>query len=167
MIVLGGTHAGAVYARSEIEVDALIDHIMNDLIQRGVTHDGFEIVPERAVLSIVEGRYPEETDQRWPSNYLYVSVNTERGYGALKWWTNKVPADAPEGHASRHVWTSGNLHPPSFDPQLIEDPGSPTYYPREAAILVPQVRAAVEEFCRERTGARPECIPWLLLNQSV
>ncbi|MFC7994034.1 Imm1 family immunity protein [Streptomyces pilosus] len=78
-----------------------------------------------------------------------------------------MPPDAPEGHASRHVWTSGNLNPPSCDPQLVEDPGSPTYYPREAAIPVPQARAAVEEFCRERTGARPECIPWLLLNQSV
>ncbi|MFC7994033.1 hypothetical protein ACFUV2_32650 [Streptomyces pilosus] len=58
---------------------------MNDLIQLGVTPDGFEIVPERAVLSIVDVQYSEKTDRRWPNNFLYVSVNTERGYGALKW----------------------------------------------------------------------------------
>ncbi|WP_078492724.1 Imm1 family immunity protein [Streptomyces griseorubens] len=167
MIVLGGTHAGEIYARSEDEVDALVDHIMNDLTQRGTTRDGFEIVPERAVVSIVPGKYPEETDERWPSNYLYVSVNTKNGYGALKWWTSKVPDEAPEDDISRFVWTSGNPQPPSFNPELIEDPGSPSYYPREAAIPVAQVRAALEEFCRTRTGARPESVPWLLLDQSV
>ncbi|MFK0121649.1 Imm1 family immunity protein [Streptomyces sp. NPDC090994] len=167
MIVLGGTHVGDIYARSEQEVDALIDHIMNELIQEGKTPDGFEILPERAVVSIVEGRFPEETSERWPSNYLYVSVNVKNGYGALKWWTNKVPASAPEDDISRYVWTSGNPNPPSFDPALIADPGNPSYYPREAAIPVAQVRAALEEFCRTRTGERPDCVSWLLLDQSV
>ncbi|MFJ3159686.1 Imm1 family immunity protein [Streptomyces kanasensis] len=167
MIVLGGTHAGEIYARSEREIDSLIDHIMNDLTQRGETPDGFEIVPERAVVSIVEGKYPEETDERWASNYLYVSVNTEKGYGALKWWTSKVPDEAPEDHISRFIWTSGNPNPPAFDPELIADPGNPTYYPRRAAIPATQVREALEEFCRVRTGERPECIPWLLLDQTV
>ncbi|MFI1727661.1 Imm1 family immunity protein [Streptomyces acidicola] len=167
MIVLGGTHAGEIYARSEQEVDVLIDHIMSNLIQEGTTPDGFEIVPERAVISIVKGKYPEETDERWPSNFLYVSVNTKNGHGALKWWTSKVPDGAPENDISRFVWTSGNPNPPSFDPELIADPGDPSYYPREAAIPVAQVRAALEEFCRTRTGARPECVPWLLLDQSV
>ncbi|MFE3661148.1 Imm1 family immunity protein [Streptomyces sp. NPDC059165] len=41
------------------------------------------------------------------------------------------------------------------------------YYPREAAIPRAQVREALEEFCRARSGQRPECIPWLLLDQTV
>ncbi|MFB7501557.1 Imm1 family immunity protein [Streptomyces sp. NPDC056161] len=167
MIVLGTTHAGGFYARTEQQVDALIDHIMHDLIQEGRTPDGFEIMPEKAVVSIIKGKYPEESDERWASNYLYVSVNTKNGYGALKWWTNKVPDGAPEGDISRFIWTSGNPNPPSFDPELISDPGTPSYYPPEAAIPVTQVRKVLEEFCRTRTGARPESVSWLLLDQTV
>ncbi|WP_405769589.1 Imm1 family immunity protein [Actinacidiphila glaucinigra] len=167
MIVLGGFNEGEVYARTEREVDGLIDRVMSDLLQKGVTSDGFEIVPERAVISIVKGQYPEETDERWPSNYLYVSVNTKSGYGALKWWTSEVPEGAPEGDVTRFVWTSGSLNPPSFDPELLADPGDPRYYPREAAIPLALVRAALDEFCRLRSGGRPECVPWLLLDQSV
>ncbi|MEV6400547.1 Imm1 family immunity protein [Streptomyces sp. NPDC051907] len=33
------------------------------------------------------------------------------------------------------------------------------YYPQEAAIPKTQVRDALEEFCRARTGQRSECIP--------
>jgi hypothetical protein len=167
MTVLGSTHAGATYARTQEEVDSLITHIMGDLIQAGKTPDGCDIIPERAVLSIVKGKYPEETDERWPNNYLYVSVNTAEGYGALKWWTSNIPDGARTDDTSRFIWTSGNPNPPSSDPMLIADPGTPSYYPRQAAIPSYQVRKALEEFCQERTGARPECIPWLLLEQSV
>ncbi|CAC36723.1 Imm1 family immunity protein [Streptomyces sp. NRRL_B-16638] len=167
MTVLGSTHAGEIYARTKEEVDSLIDHIMSDLIQAGETPDGFEIIPERAVLSVVEGKYPEETDERWPSNYLYISLNTTEGYGALKWWTSVVSDGAREDDVSRFVWTSGNQNPPSSDPRLIADPGTPSYYPRQAAIPSHQVREVLEEFCRAGTGARPGCIPWLLLDQSV
>lgn len=148
MIALGGTHAGELYARTDREIDSLIDHIMSDLIQAGRTLDGFEIIPERAVLSIVKGKYPEETDERWPSNYLYVSVNTQKGYGALKWWTSSVPDQAPHDDVARFVWTSGVSSPPTFDPELISDPGTPSYYPREAALPTKQVRQALVEYCR-------------------
>ncbi|MBQ0853639.1 hypothetical protein J8N05_36360 [Streptomyces sp. BH-SS-21] len=167
MIVLGATHAGEIYARTEQEVSSLIDHIMGGLIQEGRTPDGFEIIPERAVISIVQGKYPEETIEGWPNNYLYVSVNTRNEYGALKWWTSDIPDGSPGGDVARSVWTSGVSNPPPFDPRLISDPGTPSYYPREAAIPVNLVREAVEEFCRSRTGARPECLPWQRLEQSV
>ncbi|MET9564079.1 Imm1 family immunity protein [Streptomyces tauricus] len=167
MIVLGGTHAGEFYARTEREVSSLIDHIMSELIQEGRTPDGFEIIPEMAVLSIVKGKYPEESNERWPNNYMYVSVNNRHAYGALKWWTANIPEGSPENDVTRSVWTSGVSTPPPFDPRLISDPGTPTYYPPEAAIPVKLVREAVEEFCRSRTGARPECLPWQRLEQSV
>ncbi|MFE2039696.1 Imm1 family immunity protein [Streptomyces sp. NPDC059477] len=167
MIVVAGMNAGVFYAQTEQEVAALVEHIMNDLIQSGRTPDGFEIIPERADVSIVPGKYPEETDERWPSNYLYVSVNTRSGYGALKWWTNKVSPGAPEDDLSQFIWTSSSPNPPSSDPMLISDPGTPTYYSREAAIPVSQVRKALEEFCRDRTGERPNSVSWLLLEQTV
>ncbi|MFD8966709.1 Imm1 family immunity protein [Streptomyces sp. NPDC059568] len=78
-----------------------------------------------------------------------------------------MPDGAPEDDVSRFVWTSGSPNPPAADPGLISDPGTPSYYPRKAAIPIKQVREAVEEFCRARTGARPECVSWLLLEQSV
>ncbi|RCH59716.1 hypothetical protein DT019_38040 [Streptomyces sp. SDr-06] len=160
MIVLGTTHEGPVYARTDSQVDALIDHIMNDLPQGSTTPDGYAIMPEKAVVSIVKGKYPEETDERWARNFLYVTVNTRNGYGALRWWTPDTPDGADEEHVSRFIWTSGNPTPPSFDPKLIFDPGTPSYYPPEAAIPVAQVRSALEEFCRARTGERPEYVPW-------
>ncbi|MFJ7159222.1 Imm1 family immunity protein [Streptomyces sp. NPDC101118] len=167
MIVAGTTHEGTFYARSEDEVNALIDHIMEDLPQGSTTPDGFAIMPEKAVVSIVKGKYPEETDERWASNCLYVSVNTGTGYGALRWYLLEPVEGSGEDHISRFIWTSGSATPPSVDPRLIMDSGTPTYYPPEAAIPIAKVREALEEFCRARTGDRPECIDWLLLDQSV
>ncbi|GAA3087367.1 Imm1 family immunity protein [Streptomyces roseofulvus] len=168
MIVAGGTHKGAFYARSEEEIDDLIDHIMNDLIQGGITPDGFQVMPEYATVCIVEGEYPEETAERWPSNYLHVAVNTSNGYGALRWFSTVTPEGADESHVSRFVWISQNSEdPPSFDPGLILDPPTPIYYPREAAIPVAMVREALEEFCRVRTGERPRCIGWMLDQSSL
>ncbi|MER7141366.1 Imm1 family immunity protein [Streptomyces sp. NPDC006682] len=161
MIVVGSTHRGESRARSEPEVDALVDHIMNDLQQAGRTADGFEIMPERAVVCIME------EGEKWPTNYLYVTVNKSNGYGALRWWTDRVPEGVDEKHISHFIWTSGSSNPPEFDPELILDPPTPLYYPSEAAIPVAQVREALEEFCRKRTGERPACIPWLLLDQTV
>ncbi|WP_432087344.1 Imm1 family immunity protein [Streptomyces sp. bgisy095] len=167
LIVLATTSAGATYARSEEEIAKLVEHLITGLQQGGRTPDGFAIMPERAVVSIVAGKYPEETDERWADNCLYVTVNTRNGYGALKWWTTNVPDEADRDHPSRFIWTSGNPNPPEFDPKLISDPGTPTYYPPQAAIPVAQVRETIEEFCRTRTGERPKCVPWLLLDQTV
>ncbi|MFD7895522.1 Imm1 family immunity protein [Streptomyces sp. NPDC059743] len=155
------------YARTEGEAEGLIDDIINNLAQRVIDPSGYETVPERAVLCIVGDDYPERTNNRHANNCLYVSVNTQGEYGALKWWTNNVSDGAPKDDVSRFVWTSGSPNPPAADPGLISDPGTPSYYPRKAAIPIKQVREAVEEFCRARTGARPECVSWLLLEQSV
>ncbi|MFJ8601359.1 Imm1 family immunity protein [Streptomyces shenzhenensis] len=161
MIVAGSTHRGDTFARSEREVDALVDRIINDLRQSGRTADGFEIMPERAVVCIMQ------EDEKWPSNHLYVTVNKSNGYGALRWWTDKAPEGAAGDHISRFIWTSGSPNPPAFDPQLILDPPTPLYYPREAAIPISEVREALEELCRKKTGERPTCISWQLLDQTV
>jgi hypothetical protein len=162
VIVAAGTHAGAHYARSEAEVAELIDHILSELVQGGRTPDGFEVMPEHATLCIVKGKYPEETDERWPSNYLHVSVNTANGYGAVRWFSTRGPENSDEAHISRFVWVSENPSPPSFDPELILDPSTPLYYPRESAIPVAHVRTVLEEFCRVRTGDRPTGVSWMV-----
>ncbi|MHB9859484.1 Imm1 family immunity protein [Streptomyces sp. YIM S03343] len=80
--------------------------------------------------------------------------------------TSKEPQDEAEEDIFRSVWTSMNPEPPSSDPLLIKDPGGGECYPRETAIPVTQVRDAIEEFCQSRTGKRPECIEWELLDQT-
>ncbi|MFF3838253.1 Imm1 family immunity protein [Streptomyces sp. NPDC001930] len=167
VIVAGGTHEGSFYARSEEEVRNFIDHVMNDLIQGGRTSDGFEIMPEYATVCIVGGEYPNETSERWPSNYLHVAVNVNSGYGALRWFSSEVLEGASEDHVSRFVWISENPDPPSFDPRLILDPPTPLYYPSEAALPVEKVREVLEEYCQELTGARPESIRWMLDQSSL
>ncbi|MFC7219304.1 Imm1 family immunity protein [Streptomyces polyrhachis] len=152
------------YARSEEEVEALIGDVMSNLRQRGFTPDGFEIMPEQALFCIVEDSYPEDADTLHPDNYLHVSVNTTNGFGALYWWTIQAPEDDAEEDVFKFHWTSRNPNPPSFDPFVVEDPGGGTYFPREAAIPVAKIRAALEEFCRNKTGRRPECVDWYLLD---
>jgi hypothetical protein len=167
MIVAGETEAGAVFARSDAEVADLIDHIMTGLNQGGRTVEGFETPPEYGTLAIFEGEHPNEIEQRWPVSYLQVSVNTGNQYGALTWYTTRSPEGAGEDHPSRFVWISSNPNPPSFDPRLILDPGTPLYFPPEAALPVAQVREAAEEFCRVRTGTRPDCIQWMIDPNSL
>ncbi|MFK0145324.1 Imm1 family immunity protein [Streptomyces griseus] len=162
VIVAGGTHAGSIYARSEAEIASLIDHIMSDLLQGGRTPEGFEIVPEHATVTIVEDGYPERAEKLWPASYLHVSVNTSNGYGALRWFSTTPPNGEDENPMNRFVWVSANPDPPTFDPKLILDASTPLYYPRESAFPVAEVRAGLEEFCRVRSGVRPESIPWMV-----
>ncbi|MEV6204778.1 Imm1 family immunity protein [Streptomyces sp. NPDC051771] len=151
-----------VYARSDEEIRELVDHVMRDLIQGGISSDGFEQMPEYATICIVDDQYPEETNQQWPSNYLHVTVNTGNGYGALRWLTTNSPAGADEDHMSHFVWISKNPTPPDFDPRLILDPSTPLYFPAESALPAEKVRAALVEFCRVRTGERPTSIEWMI-----
>ncbi|PZT75714.1 MULTISPECIES: Imm1 family immunity protein [unclassified Streptomyces] len=167
MIIYCGSGSGEVYARSDQEVADVIDQVINSSTIRSLTEEGFEVVPDRFDFSIVGGVYPDETNERWPNNYLYVSVNSKIGYGALRWWTSRIPEGVAEGDMRRFVWTSKGETPPPVDPELIADPGGPRYYEPGAAIPLVELRKGVEEFCRMRTGDRPECISWQLLGQSV
>ncbi|TRV73339.1 hypothetical protein FKN01_27655 [Streptomyces sp. 130] len=154
------------YARTEREVQHLIHEVMTDLAQRQIDPSGYETVPERAVLCIVEDDH-EERSNRWSAdNCLYVSVDIESGYGALRWWGKRRPTSRASASIFDSVWTSLNSSPPATDPLLIMDPGAGDCYPRTAAIPVPRVREALEEFCGLRTGERPECIEWQLLDQT-
>ncbi|MFJ3547291.1 Imm1 family immunity protein [Streptomyces rubiginosohelvolus] len=167
VIVAGGTHAGSIYARSEEEIVSLIDHIMSDLLQGGRTPEGFEIMPEHATVTVIEDGHSGRVEGMWPSSYLHVSVNTSNGYGALRWFSTTPPSGGGGDHINGFVWVSENPNPPTFDPKLILDSSTPLYYPRESAFPVAKVREGLEEFCRARSGERPECIPWMVDQHTV
>nr|WP_121175647.1 Imm1 family immunity protein [Streptomyces sp. 1114.5] len=48
-----------------------------------------------------------------------------------------------------------------LDPRAVSDPGEPRFHDPRSCLPVPEVRAALEEFCRMGTGNRPECIRWV------
>lgn len=60
-----------------------------------------------------------------------------------------------------HVWVSNNPEPPVEDPKVVSDPWTPVYLDRKSVLPIPQIRAALEEFCRVGTGDRPETIGWV------
>ncbi|MFB7031456.1 MULTISPECIES: Imm1 family immunity protein [unclassified Streptomyces] len=154
------------YARTGEEVENLIHEIVSSLAQRVIDPSGYETIPERAVVCIVDEDHPEKINRWHADNCMYVSVDIQSGYGALKWWGTRRVDSKISAEVFRSVWTSMSLNPPEEDPLLIKDPGSGECYPREAAISVAQIREALEEFCHLRTGDRPECIKWQLLDQS-
>ncbi|MFJ1796820.1 Imm1 family immunity protein [Kitasatospora griseola] len=93
-----------------------------------------------------------------PSAYLRVSANDMSGYGALIWITDGQPPR--KGGIYDHIWISDNPAPSNIDSWLMSDPYLPTYHDPASAVPLPQIRAAIEEFCRSE-GERPECISWV------
>ncbi|WP_376777802.1 Imm1 family immunity protein [Kibdelosporangium persicum] len=90
---------------------------------------------------------------------LRVAVNSRCGYGALVWFTSdKFPR---KGGIYDSVWISNNPEPLDFDPRVVSDPGYPLFHDPSSVLPVAQIRAAVEEFCRIGSGARPESIDWV------
>jgi hypothetical protein len=43
----------------------------------------------------------------------------------------------------------------------LSDPGFSRYHDPRSTLPIAHIRAAVEEFCRTGTGARPECVHWV------
>ncbi|MGA4863687.1 Imm1 family immunity protein [Streptomyces lavendulocolor] len=119
--------------------------------------DGSYFPGEDAWFCIAEQR---TTDARpVPGSNLRVAVNQHHGYGALVWFTDDAfPAS---GGVYDSVWVSDNPEPPHFDPRVVSDPGYPIFYDPSSALPVTQIRAAVDEFCNARSGARPECLNWV------
>ncbi|MET3425717.1 hypothetical protein BJ973_004929 [Actinoplanes tereljensis] len=84
-----------------------------------------------------------------PRNYLQVGVNSFSGYGGLIW----LGGDG--------CWVSDNPEPPGFDPFVLSNSGGPFGFHPESTLPVARIRAAVEEFCRARTGERPGGVSWV------
>jgi hypothetical protein len=63
---------------------------------------------------------------------------------------------------SMSCWVSDNPNPPTVDPQVLSDPGAPICFDVRSTLPIPVVRLALQEFCRQGSGDRPECIDWVL-----
>ncbi|MFD7732917.1 Imm1 family immunity protein [Kitasatospora phosalacinea] len=91
--------------------------------------------------------------------YLSIAANEAIGFGVATWWTNNLPPRV--GGIYDYMWISDNPTPPDFDPRLVSDTHYPLYHDPASAIPLPRLRAVIEEFCRCRTGERPESISWV------
>ncbi|MFF4384596.1 Imm1 family immunity protein [Kitasatospora sp. NPDC001547] len=98
------------------------------------------------------------TNEYGGDNTLLVSANSTTGFGALIWYlADSHPLKRGTGE---HAWISDNPEPPSFDPRVVSDPGYPLFHDSASTLPISQIKAALEEFARTGTGARPECISW-------
>ncbi|MDR7320654.1 hypothetical protein J2S44_000904 [Catenuloplanes niger] len=93
-------------------------------------------------------------------NHLTVSVNPETGYGALMWCVSDRVA-AERGGVFGRVWLSDNPIPPDADPEVVADPGDGMLFDPGSTLPLSSVRAALAEFCRVRSGERPQGIAWV------
>ncbi|XUL90406.1 Imm1 family immunity protein [Streptomyces galilaeus] len=156
MILSAFFHGAWHYGETEDEKLRIVAEAMDNLASEGSVGGAYS-PGEDAWFSIARERHCDEN--RTADNHLRFAINKETGYGSLIWCVND---NSPRrGGIYDSVWISNNPEPPSFDPRVVSDPGYPLFHDPSSALLVAQVRAAVEEFCRVDTGDRPECIDWV------
>ncbi|MFF3595514.1 Imm1 family immunity protein [Kitasatospora indigofera] len=97
-----------------------------------------------------------ETQGSRLGGYLRVAADEQSGYGALTWWTRGRTSGIHDS-----FWISDNPGPPYTGPELVADPYSGECHEPASSLPLPRIRAAIEEFCRSRTGERPTCITWV------
>ncbi|MEV4252435.1 Imm1 family immunity protein [Spirillospora sp. NPDC049652] len=143
------------YAVSRDEISALIDDVLKNLKSERL--DLGYLSPGDSAVFMISDRY-HTGDTELPNNFLQVSLNRSSGYGGLMWYVDdKHPM---RGGIFDSPWLSDNPHPPSFDPRVVANPGEPNFYDPRSTLPESDVRAALEEFCRNGNGYRPECIKW-------
>lgn len=142
------------YAETPAEMAALVTEAMEHLRQE--TFEPYRSPAEDAGFMFSDRKHSGLPDM--PNNYLRVAVNISTGYGTLIWFVTK--GYPKSGGIYDQVWVSNSVNEPNFDPRVISDPGEPRLHSRRSAISIGDVRAVLEEFCRLRTGDRPECIGW-------
>ncbi|MEV7593013.1 Imm1 family immunity protein [Streptomyces sp. NPDC089922] len=151
--------SGNVYRHAETfpEMVLLIDSVLRE--QR-VSISGVG-AGDNDLFSFSETPHTIHATDWWPDNNLHVSVNLETRYGGMVWYVSPERADQSSNGVDEYVWVSSNPSPPSFDPMVLSDPGSPLCYARESTLPLAKIRAALEEFCRTGSGSRPESISWV------
>jgi hypothetical protein len=144
------------YAENPDAMLRLVDDVVTLLRSDGRSADSSHI----ALLMLAEKRHRSETRDWWPDNYLQVSLNPDTGFGGLMWWVSPSRAAATQDEDDEYVWLLDNLEPPSTDPEVVAEPGFVLFFSPRSVLPIPQVRAALEEFCLVGTGDRPRCVGW-------
>jgi hypothetical protein len=154
------------YAETWPEMSSLIAEVMDNLKgERTDVIDGisYELAGDVARFACSDQRHDSATrlpdGSNWPSNELVVAVNRVTGYGALVWFVNRRYART--GGIHDRIWVSDNPQPPGFDTRVVSDPWASEFHDPRSTLRLPQIRAALEEFCRTGTGDRPQSVTWV------
>ncbi|MFJ1936833.1 Imm1 family immunity protein [Kitasatospora sp. NPDC088160] len=134
------------------EIDYLIAEAIRFITPR-TTADGRSAARHEAWFSFIGPQV------EYPSANLRVAANETTGFGAAIWFTDGRPPR--RGGIYDDAWISDNPTPSHIDSSLVSDPEYPRFHDPASAIPLAQLRAAIGEFCRSDTGARPECIAWV------
>lgn len=90
---------------------------------------------------------------------MRVAINRNSGYGALIW--SAGIGFAWKGSIYESIWITDNDSPPELDPKVVVDTETRRYHDPSSVVPLSDVQAAVEEFCLQGTGDRPECVKWV------
>ncbi|MGW2349701.1 Imm1 family immunity protein [Actinacidiphila glaucinigra] len=142
-----------VYLGTPQELRAYLAEIFDEDKKAGYANRDFQVV--------VDGS--EDTD-----NVLSVGVDYDSGCGAILWYcTDRVAEQvtaATRTDMAEYAWVSWSANPPQVDPQIVSDPGCPSFFDHVSAIPLREVRSAVEEYYREGSGFRPTVVQWVKGN---
>jgi hypothetical protein len=144
-----------LYAETVNEMLDLAAEVMDTLLPQSSTDAG-RFRASKAWFSLADGR---TRSQHQPVSCLAVAVNRRTGHGGLIWTPEVIGAE--QGSVWASVWVSDNAAPPETDPRVMSDPDAGIWFDPASALPLAHVRAAVEEFCRSGTGARPDCVGWV------
>lgn len=136
---------------SSNEVESVVSYLSGD----GALEADAEMVGDADLVAWLGFSHHRLGDSEVPDPFLRVGMNKETGFGGLVWGVTDA---FPE---SLGVWVSSNPSPPSFDPRVVSDPGTPTFYEPKSTISLQLMRSVLEEFCYLGTGARPLSIAWV------
>lgn len=156
-MILSVTSRGRRWAaETSSEISAVVAEVISSL--RGWDNESEWISPgTNAWFSWVDGRRTDPAEL--PTNTLIVSMNKETGYGGLIWFVTGGYPGVGECEMET-ICVSDNPTPPNFDPQVVAEPGEPYFFEPRSTLPIDQIEKALEEFCRSRTGMRPECVRW-------
>ncbi|WP_079000597.1 Imm1 family immunity protein [Streptomyces sp. AS58] len=147
------------FAETDSEISDAVAGALGSL-RSGHVRDGYWRPGVNAWFSWSDRRHLDRPDV--PNNFLVVSLNRETGYGGLIWFVNDgYPGPDPD-EVLDNIWVSDNLNPPDFDTEVVAEPGEPYFFDPRSTLPITKIEAAVDEFCRTRTGIRPECVHWTL-----
>ncbi|MEV5320092.1 Imm1 family immunity protein [Streptomyces sp. NPDC052687] len=149
------------HAVSEAALRRLIDELMGGGSNRdsGMVGRSRGGVLAKFVL-LAPHRDPMASD-RYFDSYLQVSINPLTQYGALKWLVPEGSEVRVEQDISRSVWISRNPEPPVSNQDVVANFEDWRLFEPCNTLPIPDIRAAVEEFCELRNGQRPMAVCWV------
>lgn len=145
---------GWQHAESWPEMVTLISDVMDGLVSQCELGEACD-----AVFSMANLRYGPSPS---PNNILRVALGMDKDFGALTWYVTETYPREKDSAVFDEVWITDNPNPPAVDPRVLADPWASLFYAPESCLPVDAIKAAVEEFARIGTGARPESVKWVI-----